>query len=230
MMHVYSSAYKDIVLLPVTENMNNGKTHAYIEWAHANAFVPPPVSWLNQSAGNHHLSPYNLQHKQKRAAIPLPKMLFPSFDHERLSEPPPLAPHDPRAANTSSEWVRPQFVIKADDDSFVMLSELEARLRLEWYEALSDATRKAAMDDLGASDHRGTLPKTKLPMTSSAVQLPQRSTTWVTAEAQSTSTVTAFDYNSHDPQGSIKSIDPMIYWGCKYSSLEIVPSSKPFNA
>ncbi len=212
MMHAYSAAYNDIILLPVPENMNGGKTHSYIEWAHTNAFVPPPVSWPDQAVGDGHLSPYNQRHNQKRAAIPLPKMLFPSFDDERLSVPPSLAPHDPRAANTSSEWVRPQFIIKADDDSFVMLSELEARLRLEWYEALSDATTKGA---IATSGHRGTLPNTKLPMTSSAVQLPQRSTTWVVAEAQSTSTVTAFGYNSRDPHESVKSIDPMIYWGCK---------------
>ncbi len=94
---------------------------------------PRDVSWSNQAVGDDHLSPYNLQHNQKWAVIPLPKMLFPSFDDECLSVPPPLAPHDPRAANTSSEWVQPQFIIKADDDSFVMLLGLKA---------LSDVTSK----------------------------------------------------------------------------------------
>lgn len=30
-------------------------------------------------------------------------------------------------------WVRPDFIIKADDDSFVMLAELEAHLRVEMH-------------------------------------------------------------------------------------------------
>ncbi|QRV78401.1 glycosyltransferase family 31 protein [Ceratobasidium sp. AG-Ba] len=32
------------------------------------------------------------------------------------------------------EWVRPEYVVKTDDDSFVVLDELEARLRVSWYE------------------------------------------------------------------------------------------------
>ncbi|KAF8342849.1 uncharacterized protein EI90DRAFT_3030431 [Cantharellus anzutake] len=206
-----SETYKDIVLLPSSEDTNSGRTHAFVQWAHTNAFVPPPDPSSNQSYSAKHPSPYDWQYSHKRAAIPLSGTLFPSFDDGRRPAPLPPAPHDPRTANTSTEWVRPQFFVKAEDDSFVMLTELEARLRLEWYEALSDVTNEAGT--AGSSGHREALPKTKLPMTSSAVQLPQRSTTWIAAEAQSTSSVTAFGYDSYKSQGGKKSIDPMIYWG-----------------
>lgn len=55
------------------------------------------------------------------------------------SRPPELAPHDPVLAWTdlvsgkSKPWVRPDFVVKVDDDSFIILAELEARLRHELY-------------------------------------------------------------------------------------------------
>ncbi|TEB35066.1 hypothetical protein FA13DRAFT_1788662 [Coprinellus micaceus] len=82
--------YNDIVILPIPENMNSGKTHSFFSWASLNAWVPPL-----------------------------------------------LAPHDPFAAweNIQSgqvrSWVRPDFVVKVDDDSFVMLAEMESRLRVE---------------------------------------------------------------------------------------------------
>ena len=58
--------------------------------------------------------------------------------------PPTLAPHDPIYAQMENNkdqprpWVRPDYVIKADDDSFVMLAELEARLRLEMHTKTTD--------------------------------------------------------------------------------------------
>lgn len=47
----------------------------------------------------------------------------------------PPAPHDPlsihgKPFSDKSEWVRPDFIVKTDDDSFMMLAELEARLRV----------------------------------------------------------------------------------------------------
>ncbi|KDQ16752.1 glycosyltransferase family 31 protein [Botryobasidium botryosum FD-172 SS1] len=127
--------YKDMVILPMEENMNSGKSHAFFTWAHTNGFVPPPSPFHHN--GTLALTPSN-------STIPAP----------------PRAPHDPPAvlrpssaqlgAETGSgsgsgseiaaDWVRPNFVIKADDDSFVMLAELEARLRLEWFQAIADAS------------------------------------------------------------------------------------------
>lgn len=92
--------------------MNNGKTHAYFTWAAEHAWVPAPVS-----------------------ALPF------SYTNE-TSKAPALAPHDPAPLHGApSHWVRPDFVVKADDDSFVMLGELEARLRVELHSDLLDSTQ-----------------------------------------------------------------------------------------
>jgi len=94
------------------ENMNDGKTHTFFSWASINAWVPPVL--VNSTA-----SP--------------PRFTYSNY----TSSPPALAPHDPHAAWTDPashsprDWVRPDYVVKVDDDSFVMLAELEARLRLE---------------------------------------------------------------------------------------------------
>lgn len=84
--------------------MNNGKTHAYFNWASRHAWVPPPLTPGSFSYAN------------------------------QTTKAPALAPHDPRPLpKAPSDWVRPDFVLKGDDDSFVMLAELEARLRVEMY-------------------------------------------------------------------------------------------------
>ncbi|KAF8757589.1 Transporter [Rhizoctonia solani] len=64
---IENDIYNDMVILPIKENMNDGKSFAYFEWAYHNALVPLPP---------------------------------------------------------------PDYVLKVDDDSFVMLGEIEARLRV----------------------------------------------------------------------------------------------------
>lgn len=107
------TAYKDMIILPITEKMNSGKTHMFFSWAAANAWVPP--------------------------------LYFDDFDnlsqaysYGNVTTPAPaLAPHDSSHAHADQlsghplPWVRPDFVVKSDDDSFLMLAELEARLRVE---------------------------------------------------------------------------------------------------
>ncbi|KAL0581634.1 hypothetical protein V5O48_000450 [Marasmius crinis-equi] len=111
--------YNDIIVLPTQENMNNGKTHAYYSWAAENAWVPPVY-----------------------VSTPTPPAKY-SYSHEH-SSPPSLPPHDPiqafrdRATGSAKDWVRPDFVVKVDDDAFIMLAELEARLRLELHAKPSD--------------------------------------------------------------------------------------------
>lgn len=105
-------AYNDIVILPMAENMNGGKTHTYFSWASINAWVPPV--YMDR---------------------PVPP---PQFSYSNRTTPPPaLAPHDSFFAwedqhlGKYKPWVRPDYVVKVDDDAFVMLAELESRLRLE---------------------------------------------------------------------------------------------------
>ena len=91
--------------------MNNGKSYTFFSWAAINAWVPPIY---------------------RPSGVPPP-----IFSYSNSTSPPPsLATHDPFLAweninSTSKSWVRPDYVVKVDDDSFVMLAELEARLRLE---------------------------------------------------------------------------------------------------
>jgi hypothetical protein len=121
-LYIYNSSqvaeYNDIVILPIRENMNSGKTHAFFSWASAEARVPPPYV---------------------EAEVPTP-----IYSYSNTSSPaPPLAAHDPLLAhqdNTQRPWVRPDFILKSDDDSFVMLAELEARLRVELHSTEQNGT------------------------------------------------------------------------------------------
>ena len=105
-----------MVILPVTEKMNDGKTHAFFSWAANHSWVPP-------------------QYFEGFDKVPE------DFTYLNVSSPAPrLADHDPAPAHRDQvvhspprEWVRPDFVLKADDDSFVMLAEVEARLRVQLY-------------------------------------------------------------------------------------------------
>ncbi|SJL05639.1 uncharacterized protein ARMOST_08985 [Armillaria ostoyae] len=107
--------YNDLVILPVSENMNGGKTHAFFSWASLNAWVPPLFF-----------------------DTPIPPL---RFSYLNLTTPPPaLAPHDSvhawrdQDSGRSRSWVRPDYVVKVDDDSFVMMAELESRLRVSLHE------------------------------------------------------------------------------------------------
>lgn len=88
--------------------MNGGKSHAYFTWAASHAWVPPP----SNNSGSAIFSYSNA-----------------------VSPPPPHAGHDP-AVGDARHWVRPDFVAKVDDDAFVMLAELESRLRAQLYDAV----------------------------------------------------------------------------------------------
>jgi hypothetical protein len=90
------------------ENMNGGKSHAYFTWAASHAWVPPP----SNNSGSAIFSYSNT-----------------------VSPPPPPARHDP-AVGEPRDWVRPDFVAKVDDDAFVMLAELESRLRVQLYDVV----------------------------------------------------------------------------------------------
>ncbi|KAI0375052.1 hypothetical protein BV20DRAFT_934269 [Pilatotrama ljubarskyi] len=108
--------YNDMVILPVQENMNSGKTHAFFSWAANHSWVPP----LYQD--NFTTMPEEFSYTNATSPAPVLASHDPAFAHQdQLMHSPPRP------------WVRPDFVVKADDDSFVMLAELEARLRVELY-------------------------------------------------------------------------------------------------
>ncbi|GJJ13887.1 hypothetical protein Clacol_008144 [Clathrus columnatus] len=113
-----AETYNDIIILPIKENMNSGKSHAYFSWSADHAWVPPPISTHPD---------YQLTYTNE--SIPAP----------------PLAFHDPKpdASFGQSNWVRPDFVLKADDDTFIMLAELEARLRVQLDEALKPSVSQS---------------------------------------------------------------------------------------
>lgn len=174
------TAYNDLVILPIKENMNNGKTHAYFTWAHSSALVPPALLLPSPPEHDNYTTPlhssdippwyrlYTAEHEGKLRRGPAPDKLAPhdplptvpvmeqtnartrrsnySRFPKHLTSTPELFPkstHDHFARALPQEWVKPDFVVKADDDSFVMLAELEARLRWELWEAKRDAEAEA---------------------------------------------------------------------------------------
>ncbi|KAI9460604.1 glycosyltransferase family 31 protein [Lactarius psammicola] len=106
--------YNDIVILPIAENMNSGKTHAFFTWAATMAWVPPLYF---------------------DTLIPPPVLSYANGSSPMFS----LAPHDPvyawrdrqSASSLAQDWV--------DDDSFIMLAELEARLRIALHDQRTES-------------------------------------------------------------------------------------------
>ncbi|WVF70198.1 hypothetical protein IAT40_004986 [Kwoniella sp. CBS 6097] len=95
-------AFNDILLLDIEENMNSGKTHAFFSWAAENATVP---DWE------------------------YPSQSVPS-EQDDVEFPEDKAVTTERAKPVWKGEKRPSYVVKADDDSFIMLAELEKRLRV----------------------------------------------------------------------------------------------------
>ncbi|KAI0788444.1 hypothetical protein C8Q75DRAFT_719845 [Abortiporus biennis] len=165
--------YKDMVILPIAEKMNDGKTHAFFTWAASDAWVPP---------------------------LYFDDMQHPTFSYSNVTIPAPiLASHDPAFAQQDSateqprRWVRPDFVVKADDDAFVMLAELEARLRLELHKAVNDSgiTRQSTVDGPESSvlARRSPISSAGNVIIPASTGIPSRSS------------------------GDMISNDPLIYWG-----------------
>ena len=78
-----------MLILPITENMNRGKSQTFMEWASEHARVPD-CSYLPDPNGK---------------------------------------ADEPWVSHCKGER-RPDFVMKADDDAFINLAELEKRLRI----------------------------------------------------------------------------------------------------
>lgn len=183
--------FNDIVLLPIPENMNAGKSHAFFTWAATDAWVPPLYFDSN---------------------MPLPKF---SYSNETIP-PPRLARHDPAHTWIDSDsphpqpWVRPDFVVKADDDSFVMIAELESRLRLELHE--KPARYGAAVRLSDQNHHLLALRDDGLPRSSPSIDADLPETSSLAPYERSTESG-APDSPVPRDSGPLSEHDPMIYWG-----------------
>lgn len=95
-----TAAHDDIVILDMEENMNSGKTHTFFSWAADNATVP------DYEYPSH---PRTDESANEFAAL-----------RETGVEPKPVYRGEKK----------PDYIAKADDDAFIMLSELERHLRV----------------------------------------------------------------------------------------------------
>lgn len=198
-----TAAYNDIVIVPMHENMNAGKTHAYFTWASSNALVPAPVTAFSLSFSS-----------------PVTNIFV--FSYSNATFPAPLlADHDPtqirqeRASGHMRPWVRPDFVVKADDDAFVMLAELESRLRVRLHdEVKSDPAGDSSQDEEG--DHRIPEPSPKRGKGSSISSSPSstnvRIPTEDTVEDHPAPTVSYPPFHEASLPKRVED-DPLIYWG-----------------
>jgi hypothetical protein len=93
--------YNDIVVLDMKENMNQGKTHAFFKWANENATIP-----------FYYKPPSN----SKRIGKLTPDNRFNNDGQE--------------VETYNLGFKKADYVVKADDDSFLVLNELERHLRV----------------------------------------------------------------------------------------------------
>jgi hypothetical protein len=140
------AAFDDIIVLDIPENMNSGKTHAFFSWAADHAMVP---DWSYPSTGSDaaedeeaptpdaHLRAGRLQRRSRGQ----PQNILPSDHHRQLAANTQLEGKSLDATAPSvraKPWStpvyqgerRPDYIVKADEDSFIVLGELERRLRV----------------------------------------------------------------------------------------------------
>lgn len=133
--------YNDIVIVPMYENMNAGKTHAYFTWASSNALVPASISAFSSPLSSSMNNPFAFSYSNATFPAPL------------LAEHDPIQIRQERAFGHMRPWVRPDFVVKADDDAFVMLAELESRLRVGLHDEVKPGPAGNPPQDDGDGDH-----------------------------------------------------------------------------
>lgn len=183
-----------MIVLPISENMNSGKTHAFFSWAAEEAWVPP----LTRDYDSAHTANYSYSNVTAGFSIP-------------------PASHDPKSvrlewqnSEQQKPWVRPDFIIKVDDDSFVMLAEIEARLRVELHTKLR-STYENAPNQAGQIKPEDTYDERSEadPVSASASES--------SAGADATTTGPTRMLRARPPQehASVPSPadDPLIYWG-----------------
>lgn len=126
----HGTEYNDIVIVPMRENMNDGKTFAFFDWTFKHALVPPPTNATSTTYQNSYHETRNREHASDDGrphrhgwSLYRPFESMPPASHD------PLGP-DGKQYIDKEGWVRPDYLVKVDDDSFIMLAELEARLRV----------------------------------------------------------------------------------------------------
>lgn len=98
--------YNDIVVLDIKENMNQGKTHAFFRWANENATIPFYYKPPNNSKRIGKLTPDNRYNN-----------IITDSDGNQIE-------------TYNLGFKKADYVVKADDDSFLVLNELERHLRV----------------------------------------------------------------------------------------------------
>ncbi|PCH33678.1 glycosyltransferase family 31 protein [Wolfiporia cocos MD-104 SS10] len=185
--------YNDMVILPISENMNDGKTWAYFNWASREAWVPP----LYFDTFEHVPSGFSYENTTHNAPKPA--------NHD------PVYARQDYATGNPQRWVRPDYVVKTDDDAFVMLAELEARLRVELH---------ATPDDRAGSHNTSTvvssMSSTSTFSSSTSVSLSRSVSTTATSvspHADGLAISPPLSAVSASPPSSAVSSDPLIFWG-----------------
>ncbi|EOR00452.1 hypothetical protein J056_000650 [Wallemia ichthyophaga EXF-994] len=144
--YLEQETFGDLVILDVKENMNSGKSYEFFNWASKYAWLPDPATLpthlisFPSAYNNPHENMLNDLHRINDKD--LEKELF-GFDRTVKD---PFITNDDAAAqhaavdltvthpnapqNSNLEYKRPDFIVKADDDSFIILGELERHLRI----------------------------------------------------------------------------------------------------
>lgn len=135
----------------------------------------------------------------------------PELSYAKYSNPAPsLAQHDPsyawqdRAHAQPKDWVRPDFVVKADDDSFIMIAELEARLRVALHAHTATNSSTSSVDHDHVLGRRAPPPPQPPPVST----LPAPSPVSTSSSPEATEITRAPPPTTPSP---LK--DPLIYWG-----------------
>ncbi|KZT65592.1 glycosyltransferase family 31 protein [Daedalea quercina L-15889] len=194
--------YNDMIILPIPENMNNGKTYAYFSWAASNAWVPP-------------LYYDNFAHVPKGLSYANTTAWFSTVPatHD------PLPARQDYAGGNPMKWVRPDYIVKTDDDSFVMLAELEARLRVELHK---DPQEVRQQNGAFASDVESSVDSSSSPaafVVSGSDSRPGSSGTSASEAPHALVTPTSTYYPPqpappvNNPTAPSSDMDPLIFWG-----------------
>lgn len=118
--------FNDLVVLDIPENMNQGKTHAFFKWAADNATVPIlHPKFEPHAAAATDLSDYAATAGPARVALSGPG----EAEHSGQGPASNLTSMKGKPAYEVG-WKKADYVVKADDDAFIILDELERHLRV----------------------------------------------------------------------------------------------------